>query len=69
MHDLQVTGETTEEQILESLRRYSQRSVYAHRALFHLFGLTRGFAEARIDIMKVILLESMYLRIINRYSV
>ncbi|KAH9488283.1 Protein zyg-11 B [Bulinus truncatus] len=53
--DLKISGETTESQIMESLRRYLPRSAYMQKALFKLFNLSQGTEEPREDIIKLVL--------------
>ena len=53
MFYVQVTGEANEEQLLESLRRYTNRAIYVQRTLYHLFSVTQFFDQARLDIVKV----------------
>lgn len=50
-----MTGEATLKQLMESLRRYTPRSVYVQKTLFKLFGLSSGLAEPREDIIKVLI--------------
>jgi len=52
---MKVTGEATEGQILEALRRYSTRPVYVQKSLFHLFSITQVLGEPRKDVIEVIL--------------
>ena len=53
---LQVTGTASETQILESLRRYSARPLYIHKALCDLFRLMPTYVnEPRVDIIKLVL--------------
>ena len=51
----QVTGEATEAQIIEALRRYATRPVYVQKSLFYLFSITQVYTEPRKDIIEVIL--------------
>ncbi|BFY99650.1 hypothetical protein BsWGS_02689 [Bradybaena similaris] len=53
--DFKVSGESTEAQIMESLRRYLPRSAYMQKALFKLFNLSQGTEEPREDIIKLVL--------------
>ncbi|CAL1542443.1 unnamed protein product [Lymnaea stagnalis] len=53
--DLKISGEATEAQIMESLRRYLPRSAYMQKALFKLFNLSQGTEEPREDIIKLVL--------------
>ncbi|XP_059151723.1 protein zyg-11 homolog B-like [Physella acuta] len=53
--DLKISGESTEAQIMESLRRYLPRSTYMQKALFKLFNLSQGTEEPREDIIKLVL--------------
>lgn len=50
-----MTGEATLKQLMESLRRYTPRSVYVQKTLFKLFGLSSGLSEPREDIIKVLI--------------
>jgi Zyg-11 family protein len=50
---LVVTGSANEAQVLESLERYLGRQHYIKKSLSHLFGLTQGYSNPRIDIIKV----------------
>ncbi|EEB12106.1 conserved hypothetical protein [Pediculus humanus corporis] len=53
---LTVTGTASETQILESLRRYSARPLYIHKALCDLFRLMPTYVnEPRVDIIKLVL--------------
>jgi len=52
---IKVTGEASEEQLTESLKRYPNRNMYVQQTLYHLFSLTHGFVEPRIDIIKLII--------------
>ncbi|KAK3578395.1 hypothetical protein CHS0354_025489 [Potamilus streckersoni] len=53
---LTITGEANERQILESLRRYTNRSVYMHATLRALFPSTSEMSLPREDLLKLILL-------------
>lgn len=52
---LQIGGVATEEQILLSLRRYANRTLYVQKCLYNLFRLTQTFTQARVDIIKLVL--------------
>ncbi|XP_015602670.1 protein zyg-11 homolog B isoform X3 [Cephus cinctus] len=54
--DLIVSGTATETQILESLRRYWCRPIYVQKCLYNLFRLTPSFSEARVDVLKLVVL-------------
>ncbi len=51
---LQVTGEATENQIVEALRRYAVRAMYVQRALYKLFSFSQTWMKPRKDIIQVI---------------
>ena len=48
-----VSGSGDERQILESLHRYKDRPSYVQKTFYHLFQLTQGYVEPRIDIIEV----------------
>jgi hypothetical protein len=50
---LKVTGEASEKQIAEALRRYVLRAVYVQKSLYTLFRLTQVMLEPREDIIRV----------------
>ncbi|XP_064625443.1 protein zyg-11 homolog B-like isoform X2 [Lineus longissimus] len=52
---IKVTGEASEKQIIESLRRYSHRAIYMQKSLYHLFSLTQAMAEPRSDILELLI--------------
>ncbi|WAR24138.1 ZYG11-like protein [Mya arenaria] len=47
-----VTGEATEKQVVESLRRYTNRALYMQKSLYTLFSLTQEMFVPREDIIK-----------------
>ncbi|KAK3701133.1 hypothetical protein RRG08_029606 [Elysia crispata] len=53
--DFKISGESTESQIMESLRRYLPRSAYMQKALYKLFNLSQGTEDPREDIIKLVL--------------
>ncbi|XP_005110536.1 protein zyg-11 homolog B [Aplysia californica] len=53
--NFKISGEVTESQIMESLRRYLPRSAYMQKALFKLFNLSQGTEEPREDIIRLVL--------------
>ncbi|XP_077981711.1 protein zyg-11 homolog B-like [Glandiceps talaboti] len=53
--DLKVTGEANEKQVLEALKRYSNRANYMHKTLCTLFNMTQTLDKARVDIVQLIL--------------
>lgn len=53
--DLVVTGESTEAQLVSSLKYYKTRHVYIQKALCHLFMLTRNYQETRVDLLQIVL--------------
>ena len=56
---LVVSGSGDERQVLESLRRYSNRPSYVHKTFHHLFQLTHGYERPRIDIIELVVECSM----------
>ncbi|CAF0733697.1 unnamed protein product [Brachionus calyciflorus] len=60
--NLIVTGESTEQQILSSLKYYKSRQTYLQRALYNLFTLTKNYCETRQDLVQNII-EIMILNI------
>ena len=62
---LQTTGEATEVQLMESLRRYGSRLVYVRRTLYELFSRTQEFTKPRVDLIKVntIIARNHYVKI------
>ncbi|XP_014662514.1 PREDICTED: protein zyg-11 homolog B-like [Priapulus caudatus] len=56
---LVVAGEASERQLLEALRRYKVRPMYAQKGLYNLFSLTRELTEEfkrpRLDIIQLVL--------------
>lgn len=54
-HELMVTGEATEAQVVESLRRYTTRHHYMQKSLYTLFSLTQDMFVPREDIIKLVL--------------
>lgn len=50
---LQITGHATEEQILESLKRYMHRTLYVQKCLCYLYSYIQNLSEVRLDIIKV----------------
>ncbi|XP_014245907.1 protein zyg-11 homolog B-like isoform X2 [Cimex lectularius] len=53
--NLQVGGVANEEQILLSLKKYTNRQMYVQKCLYNLFRLTQSFTEARVDIIDLVL--------------
>ncbi|GFN83050.1 ZYG-11-like protein b [Plakobranchus ocellatus] len=53
--DFRISGESSESQIMESLRRYLPRSAYMQKALYKLFNLSQGTEDPREDIIKLVL--------------
>lgn len=53
--DLVVTGEATEKQVIESLKRYTTRHLYMQKSLYTLFSLTQEMFVPREDIIKLVL--------------
>ncbi|XP_013407895.1 protein zyg-11 homolog B [Lingula anatina] len=53
--NLQVTGDATERQIVEALKKYSDRGLFVQKSLYNLFSLTHGISQARADLIDVIL--------------
>ena len=54
-----VSGSGDERQVLESLRRHSTRPSYVHKTFHHLFQLTHGYVQPRIDIIELVVECSM----------
>ncbi|OQR66240.1 protein zyg-11B-like [Tropilaelaps mercedesae] len=50
-----VSGCGSEPQVLESLRRYSERRFFVQKSLYHLYGYTQNMTEPRVDIIELIL--------------
>ena len=50
---IQVAGEANEEQLLESLRRYTHRAKYAESTVVCLYYILLANKEPRLDIIKV----------------
>lgn len=53
--DLVVTGNATEGQILESLRRYLNRPSYIQKSLYYLYNHTLDYNEPRVDVIQMVL--------------
>ncbi|KAL0966277.1 hypothetical protein UPYG_G00293290 [Umbra pygmaea] len=54
--NLKVTGEASERQICESLRRYRERECFTREALIHLYQLTNDMDDqTRPDLLKLVL--------------
>lgn len=49
-----MTGESNERQIVAALRTYKNRVAYIQKALYHLYILSRGFDETRLDLLELI---------------
>ena len=54
--DLIVTGNSTECQILESLRRYYSKVSFVQKSLYHLYSHTLVYTEPRVDVIQLILI-------------
>ncbi|XP_070563136.1 protein zyg-11 homolog [Ptychodera flava] len=52
---VKVTGHYTEEQILEGLRRYTNRPSYLHQLLSYLFDKTHFSEQAQLDVIKLVM--------------
>ncbi|KAH3898226.1 protein zyg-11 homolog B-like [Dreissena polymorpha] len=50
-----VTGEATERQVTEALRRYTTRALYMQKSLYTLFSLTQEMVVPREDIIRLVL--------------
>ncbi|XP_077982056.1 protein zyg-11 homolog B-like [Glandiceps talaboti] len=50
--NIKVTGHYTEEQIMEGLRRYTNRPTYLHQLLSYLFDKTHFLVRAQLDILQ-----------------
>lgn len=50
-----VTGESNEAQVIASLKTYKNRLIYIQKALYHLYLLTRGLQETRLDLLDLIM--------------
>lgn len=53
--DLIVTGESTESQLISSLRHYKTRHIYVQKALYHLFMLTKNYQTTRVDLIQIVI--------------
>lgn len=53
--DLVITGCADERQILEALRRYSDRPYYVQKSLYYLYQYTLTYSQPRVDVIKLIL--------------
>ena len=51
--NLVVSGNGDERQIIESLKRYTNRSSYVQKTFYNLFQLTQGYVQPRVDIIEV----------------
>ena len=49
-----VSGNGSEEQIKESLRRYQKRPAFIQKSLFHLYNYTLTYSEPRPDLIQLI---------------
>ena len=58
--NLVVTGTANEAQLLEMLRRYSERPSYVMKALNDLFALIRSMTTPRIDIIQLAVTACLY---------
>ena len=54
-----VTGESSEHQLMASLKYYKNRHNYIQKSLYHLFELSRNFRETRVPFLETIV-ELMY---------
>ena len=52
---IKVTGESTEQQLISSLKYYKTRHLYIQKALNRLYALTKSFQETRIDLLLLII--------------
>ncbi|XP_055931857.1 protein zyg-11 homolog B-like [Argiope bruennichi] len=52
---LVVTGFATESQVLESLRRYTQRRLYVVKSLCYLYADIQNLSDVRVDIIELVL--------------
>ena len=50
-----MTGESTEAQLISSLKHYKPRHNYIQNALYHLFVITRNYEQTRCDILELII--------------
>ena len=57
---LTVTGESSEPQLMASLKYYKNRHNYVQKSLYHLFELSRSFRETRVPFLEMII-ELMYI--------
>ena len=55
-----VTGESSEHQLMASLKYYKNRHNYVQKSLYHLFELSRNFRETRVQFLEMIV-ELMYI--------
>ncbi|XP_064477027.1 protein zyg-11 homolog B-like [Ornithodoros turicata] len=53
--DITITGSANEQQILDSLRRYTDRQFYVQKSLYYLYSYTQNYSQPRVDIIKLIL--------------
>lgn len=53
--DITITGCASEQQILNSLRRYTDRQFYVQKALYYLYSYTQNYTQPRVDIVELIL--------------
>lgn len=58
-NELIITGESTEQQLISSLKYYKTRHLFVQKALNRLFVLTRNFQETRLDLL-VLIIELMH---------
>jgi Zyg-11 family protein len=54
--ELVITGNATESQIIESLRRYKLRPTFVQKSLFHLYNYTSNYSEPRTDLIHLIII-------------
>lgn len=59
-NELIITGESTESQLIASLKYYKTRHLFVQKALNRLFVLTRNFQETRVDLL-VLIIDLMHL--------
>lgn len=50
-----VSGNGSEAQIIEALKRYPTRPLYFQKSLYHLFSLTKAYTVPKVDVIKLIL--------------
>lgn len=55
LKELNITGESTESQIISSLKHYKSRPTYLQKALYNLFILTRNFDVTKADLVQIVI--------------